>query len=149
MWKSLWFYKKTDLLSVYLKPVTEDHGHAGCRVCVLPVRHLQRKRLLHFLPEHLVASECAPTPYNPGDPRLVQKLSGHHRGDVGQDSAAESPEHVTQGKVGGGDVGHLTQTQRGVSLPQDSGTHRQVAGFLLQGAGDQLLIQERVSLLQT
>lgn len=119
---------------------TEDHGHANSRVCVLSVYHWLGKRLLHFLPQHLIAGDGAPTAHNSTNPRLLQMLSRHHGGDVVQDSAAQSPGHMTQREIGRGDVGHLTQAERIVSLSQDSRSHSEVARFLIQGAMNQLLI---------
>ena len=102
----------------HLESVTEDHGHTDSRVGVLSVHHRLRKRLLHLLPQHLVASERAPATHNPADPRLLQMLNWHHGGDVVQYSAAQRPGHVAKGEVIGGDVGDLTKAEGVcVSLP--------------------------------
>lgn len=114
-------------------PVAQHHGHADSGVSVLSVDHRLRKRPLHFLPQHLIVGDGAPAAHYPGDPCLPQTLSGHHGGDVGQDSMAQCPGQMTQGQIGSGDVGHLTQAQRVVSLSQDGRDHREVAGFLIQG----------------
>lgn len=113
-------------------PVAQHHGHADSGVSVLSVDHRLRKRPLHFLPQHLIVGDGAPAAHYPGDPCLPQTLSRHHGGDIGQDSMAQCPGQMTQGQIGSGDVGHLTQAQRVVSLSQDGRDHREVAGFLIQ-----------------
>lgn len=47
---------------------------------------------------------------------------------------------MTQREIGRGDVGHLTEGERVVSLAQDGRTHSEVARFLIQGAKDQPVI---------
>lgn len=129
--------------------VTEDHGRAHSRVCVLAVHHRLSERLLHLLPQHLIAGDGAPTAHNPADAGLLQTLSGHHGGEVVQDSAAQRPGQVTQGEIGRGDVGDLTQAERVVPLAQDCRTHSQVARSRIQAAVNQLLVQASITHLCT
>ncbi|KAG7224476.1 hypothetical protein INR49_015000 [Caranx melampygus] len=95
--------------------------------------------------KNLIASERAPAAHNPPNPGLLQMLSRHHGRDVVQDSTTQRSGHVTQRQIGGGDVGHLTEAERVVSLSEDGRTHTQVTGFLVQAATNQLLVQTRIT----
>lgn len=127
--------------------ITEDHSHSNGRVCVLSIHHWQGERPLHFLPQHLVSGDGAPTAHDSSDPGLLQKISRHHGGHVVKDSAAQCPGHMTKREVCRGDVGHLTQAHGVVSLPEDGWPHSEVTGFLIQGAANQLLVEAQITLL--
>lgn len=69
----------------------------------------------------------------------------HHGGDVVDDSAAQSAGDMAKGEVCSGDVGHLSQARRVVSLPQDGRPHSEVTRFLTQGAANDFLVKARVT----